>query len=131
MSAWGSRLAVALEEDAGSWRLLESLIYASDAAGCVFVVPAGYQTDFASVPRVPLAYMATANIAHRAAVVHDWLYSTGRVSRKLADEVFREAAEVSGVSGWRRFMLYWGVRIGGASHYGNRGGQDNGGAIES
>lgn len=118
MAAFGTRLAVALESDAGRWRLLETLIFASDVAGQVIAVPAGFETDFASVPRLPLAYMATANTAHRAAVVHDYLYTTAQVDRVTADKVFREAAEVSGVPGWRRALLYWGVRIGGGSHYG-------------
>lgn len=118
VAGFKSRLAVALEDDAGRWRLLESLIYESEVAAQVVEVPAGYETDFASVPRVPVAYLAAGNTAHRAAVVHDWLYSVGTVSRQVADAVFREAAEASGVPAWRRWLLWAGVRIGGASHYG-------------
>ena len=98
-------------ESAGNyWRLLEALVFDSDIIGIVRV-PAGFMTDFASVPRIPLVYSLFGNTSHNAAVIHDWLYSGKReVSRKTADAVFIEAMEVRGQSKWRRYIMYAAVR---------------------
>jgi hypothetical protein len=92
-------------------------VYESQVAGRTITVPAGFPTDLASTPRIPIIYEACGNIATRAAVVHDYLYTSGRESRVIADAVLREAAGVTGVSWWQRWMMWAGVRIGGASRY--------------
>jgi hypothetical protein len=99
------------------WVLLAPLVYESDVAGRVITVPAGFPTDLASVPRLPVVYSLCGNVARRAAVVHDYLYTSGRAPRHVADAVFLEASAVIGVAGWRRWLMWAGVRIGGASHY--------------
>ena len=104
------------EIDDGRWRLLSKLVYVSSLAG-VIEVPAGFETDFASVPRVPVAYWLFGDVAHEAAVIHDFLYSTGAVPRAMADGVLLEAMEITGIPHWRRLPIYWAVRMGGASHY--------------
>jgi hypothetical protein len=101
----------------GTWQLLTPLAYKSDVADMLFVVPAGFVTDFASVPRIPIAYLLAGDTAHQAAVVHDWLYSTHEVARDMADTVLREAALVSGVPAWRAWAIWVGVRVGGASRW--------------
>ena len=35
----------------------------------------------------------------------------------LADRVLREASAATCVPAWRRWLMYWGVRLGGASHW--------------
>lgn len=93
------------------------LIYESDVAGQTFVVPAGFVTDFASVPRVPVVYMLFGDRAHREAVVHDWLYQSHRVSKGMADKVFKEAMAARGKGWFTRWGMYLGVVIGGRSSY--------------
>ena len=110
-------LEAATDQDDGRWVLCKPLIYESDTAKQTITVPAGFQTDLASVPRLPLVYLLTGDTARSAAVVHDWLYSSSLVSRKVADAVLREASEVSGVPAWRRWLMWAGVRLGGSSHY--------------
>ena len=39
-------------------------------------------------------------------------------TRALADKVLQEACEAEDVPWWRRTLVYWGVRVGGASHFG-------------
>jgi len=122
MSKFLNKLVVEELDDAtdggrGTWRLTVPLLYQSDVASTIIAVPVGFETDFSSVPRIPLVYEAVGDIAHAAAVVHDYLYTTGDVPRSMADAIFKEAAQVSGVSGWRAWILWAGVRIGGASHY--------------
>lgn len=92
-------------------------VYQSDVAQQTFTVPAGFQTDLASVPRPPVIYLLTWDTARSAAVVHDWLYSSRQVWRKVADAVLREASEVIGVPPWRRWLMWAGVRVGGSAHY--------------
>jgi hypothetical protein len=101
------------EKSGQYWTILQPLIFDSDVAQKVFIVPAGFVTDFASVPRLPLAFLLTGDSAHEAAVVHDFLYSRGLVTREMADAVFREAAKVSGEPGWKSWLLFLGVRLGG------------------
>ncbi|MFM0626911.1 DUF1353 domain-containing protein [Paraburkholderia xenovorans] len=80
----------------GTWRLTAPLVYKSDVAKLTFTVPAGFETDFASVPRTPVAFLPTADSAHEASAVHDWLYSERAVARDVADAVLREASLVGG-----------------------------------
>lgn len=101
------------EKDGSVWTILQPLIYESDVASQVFIVPEGFVTDFASVPRIPLAFLLTGDSAHEAAVVHDYLYSRDVVPRLLADRVFEEAAKVTGEPGWKSWLMYAGIRLGG------------------
>lgn len=119
MSKFLSKLYLvdAEDKDTGNWYLYAPLIYESDKAGRIITVPAGFPTDLASTPRIPIIYEVVGNIAVRAAVVHDYLYTSGRESRAVADAVFLEACQVTGVSWFRRWAMWAGVRVGGASHY--------------
>lgn len=101
----------------GTWRLLEPLIYQSDYVGKTIVVPEGFVTDFASVPRLPVAFLLAGGCGHKAAVIHDWLYTSHEVSRADADKVLGEALEASGQPTWRAMLMYAGVRIGGEGAY--------------
>lgn len=101
------------DDGRGSWKLLAPLAYKSDVAQTIFVAPMGFITDFASVPRLPIAYMLTGGYAHAAAVIHDYLYSSHEVSRSMADAVFHEAILSAGGSKWRAALMYAGVRVGG------------------
>lgn len=110
-------------EGRGEWELTAPLLYKSDLTGDVYIVPVGFSTDFASVPRVPIAFLLCGDVASKPAALHDWLYSVGPngkhpvPDRATADALLKEAATVEGVPAWRVWMLYAGVRIGGASHW--------------
>lgn len=99
------------------WRLLSDLVYFSDLLG-VRIVPAGFETDFASVPRLPLFFWLAGDTCHKPATLHDWLYSAeGKVGRDIADLALREASEATKVSAWRRWAMWAFVRVGGAGYY--------------
>lgn len=87
-----------------------------DVDGERIEIPAGTETDFASVPRIPLAYLLAGGIARRAAVLHDFLYSKQR-GKDWADKVFLAAMEADGVSWWRRQLMYNAVRAFGGGPY--------------
>lgn len=122
MSKFLSQLNVSLLDDSaneyrGSWMLDEPLVYQSDMAGLI-TVPKGFTTDFESCPRLPILFYLAGEVTREAAVVHDYLYSTKMFPRDVADKVLLEAMEVTGIPSWRRQLIYWGVRIGGSSHFG-------------
>jgi hypothetical protein len=118
MSEFMTQLCVEeVDEFAGIWALTKPLIYRSDLLGRRLTVPATFQTDFASVPRLPVVYLAAGGRGDRAAVVHDWLYSTQCVDRSTADRVLREALLASGYSDMLANTFYVAVRTFGGSHW--------------
>jgi hypothetical protein len=82
------------------------------------LIPKGFGTDFASIPRwLPLAYAFMGGHGDSAATVHDFLYTFKPCSRKSADGVLREALRVTQVAAWRIPFFYWAVRLFGWSHW--------------
>ena len=77
-------------------------------------VPTGTVTDYSSIPWIGrgLVHWSKVDIA---GVVHDWLYQTGIVDRKRADEIWYLIA-ISGEHSANKFQAYvaWkGLRAGG------------------
>ncbi len=101
-------------------QLRSDLRYYSAGLDRVVHVPWGFETDLASVPRLPVVFFFFGDIGPYAAVVHDWLYS-GRsdvaVSRRAADDVLLEALEVTGVPWWRRWPMWLAVRLFGRGYW--------------
>jgi hypothetical protein len=104
-------------DGSGQKVVIEPLVYRSEVAQQTFTVPAGFRTDLASVPRLPLAFWLFGAVADEAAVVHDYLYSERLVSRKMADEVLAEAMKATGVTWWRRGPMWLGVRLFGGERW--------------
>jgi hypothetical protein len=101
--------------DACHWRLLRSFSYNSAVAKARIIVPNGFVTDFASVPRLPLVFLVVGDMAQAAAVIHDWLYTTGVFPKAIADAVFYEAMRASGIDFFHAKLMYWGVAYGGGT----------------
>jgi len=103
----------------GTWSLNSPLVYESDIVGAgTLTVPAGFVTDYASVPRTPaIVFSIFGDIASEAAALHDFLYHTAPFSRYKCDCILREAALATGTPHWKAMGLFLGVRIGGSSHY--------------
>ncbi|MFB7879068.1 MULTISPECIES: DUF1353 domain-containing protein [unclassified Nocardia] len=98
------------ELDAKFWRLTEPLTY--QGAVETFTVPAGFRTDFASVPR-PLVWLIPRYGAYtRAAILHDYLCRGAEVSRADADGIFRRCLREFRISVPRRWMMWAAVRLG-------------------
>lgn len=100
------------------WQLVKPLDFflAVNGGGIRVSVPAGFQTDFASVPRALWPIFPPQGPWCEAAVVHDYLYGSCRCSRFLADSLFREAMYRLGVPVWRRVAAYYAVRWFGRRH---------------
>jgi hypothetical protein len=99
--------------------LLSALVYFSEM-GKRYTVPAGFQSDLASVPRLPVLYGIWGDRAHREALLHDFLYrkdSDPVVSFGEANGLFLEAMGSRGVKTFIRFPMYAGVALGGIFSY--------------
>lgn len=89
--------------------------------GKVLTVPAGFQSDGASVPQF-LWDSVSPQIdprTLRGAVVHDFLYRTTprNWTRKEADELFYDFIRADGLGWWRAQTAYLGVRLFGAKSW--------------
>ncbi len=119
MSEFLTELDCRLKDDDSVWIIDSPLIYESDILGRI-EVPSGFETDFASVPRVPVFYWLFGDKAHREAVLHDYLYRTDSVpvaTYSQANDVFFEAMELRGKPCYVRYPMYWGVVLGGWLHF--------------
>lgn len=101
------------------YTLFQPLVYQSAGLQAEIVVPAGFQTDVASIPRPLWALIPKEGRYNRPAVIHDWLYTTATVSGKAiaradADHALKEAMHACGVRWTQRWAIYAGVRLGGA-----------------
>lgn len=102
------------------WRLIASLTY--EGRSQMFLVPPGFLTDAATVPRVVSWLFPRHGIYTRAAVLHDWLITDGRdqVSSRDADAIFRRVLRELEVPFLRRWLMWAGVRWGALGNPGRR-----------
>jgi Protein of unknown function (DUF1353) len=105
---------VVQELDGTMWRLRESVCY--EGRDDTFLVPAGFETDFASVPRVVVWLIPAYGVYTRAAILHDYLLTnvlpTGNISSNDIDGIFRRVMQELGVPFARRWLMWSGVRWG-------------------
>lgn len=95
----------------GEWVVYSRLVY--DRGHEQIIVPRGFITDLASIPKL-LRNLLDVNDSHRrAAVLHDFLYCLQGFTRKQCDDMFLEAMTVIGVSAGKRHLMYLAVRAGG------------------
>ncbi len=97
--------------------------------GRCIVPPEGMITDFASVPKLLWNIFPPAGDGPRAeygkaAVIHDYLYQTGKIdgvpiARRYADSIFFSANISLGVPRWLATTLDWGLMIGGQAAWDN------------
>ena len=110
------------------WELCEPVsYYLTEPEGDTVVVPPGFVTDFASVPRPFWWWIAPWGRHGRAAIVHDFLYQRGSVtapgggtrrpSKRESDRIFRQAMAVLDLAIlnrhplWQRFPRLAQVRL--------------------
>ena len=106
-------------DDDKTFKLDSDLVYYSELLDWTIYVPRGFETDFASVPRLPIIYSLFGDKAHHESVIHDHLYRIlpHLCTRKEADQVFLEAMKARGKSWFIRNAMYQGVRMGGKSSW--------------
>ena len=107
------------------WIVLHDLEWRSDTAHVI--VPRGFVTDLASIPRPLRGLLDVTGPSRAPAVLHDYLYCFQRdaagtpVTRRWADDLFRIALAGAGVSLVTRSLYWSGVRLGGWRYWGRRG----------
>lgn len=115
MSSFTKPLIVTPLDDGKRWKLVESFEYhvGSLESDEIISVPVNFVTDFASVPTMFWNILPPWGKYGKAAVVHDFLYSSTShpYNRKQADLIFLEGMQVLGVPLWKRSIMYRAVRL--------------------
>ena len=96
--------------DGREWLLVEPLIFQLSDSGLTITVPAGFVTDFATVPHVFWSILAPHGYHGRAAIVHDFLYWDQACTREEADALFLLGMATSKVDRATRETMYAGAR---------------------
>lgn len=103
--------------DGKNYKLLSAFQYDS-SLDITITVPAGFVTDFASVPKILWNLLPPTGRYGKAAVIHDYLYRTyGASSKIVADAIFYEAMKALGVNRVIRNVIYLAVHLFGGSSY--------------
>jgi hypothetical protein len=105
--------AVSPFADQTTWLLLRPFQYKILDTNLVIDVPAGFVTDFASIPRELWMLASPHGFYSRASIIHDFLYWDQRCTREQADRIMLIAMRESAVSFAQREAIYGGVRAGG------------------
>ena len=117
MSAFTENLIVSPLPDGKTWVLRKKFSYdvGIEGSGETIAVPAGFITDFASVPRPFWWLFPQWGKYGNAAVIHDYLYwiQDDKYPKQRADEIFLEGMLVLGVGKVTAKILYWAVRLAG------------------
>lgn len=107
------------------YSLVEDFVYESDTFGRI-TVPAGFVTDFASIPRVVWDLLDPEDpVILYGSIIHDYLYTVaGRVpglaitlSRNQADQLLIETMALNGAHAALRGTVYEAVHLFGSSHW--------------
>lgn len=91
--------------------------------GTDIVVPKGFETDFASIPRILWNIIAPLGKHTNASILHDYLYTEGYklgIDRKKADKIFFDAMLHSSVAQITANVMWFCVRLFARKHY-NKG----------
>lgn len=122
-NSFATPLIVSPLPDGRRWKLFHPFTYKLNSAfGKIDVtVPAGFVTDFASIPWVFWSWLPSWGKYGKAAVVHDYLYQKHGVgasksiilifNRKQVDGVFLAAMLESGTKPWKARMMFVAVRL--------------------
>jgi hypothetical protein len=95
----------------GQWIVHSPLVWAISDAAPHIIVPPGFVTDLASVPRFLRDRKAfdVNGLSRRPAILHDWLYATGMGGKEFADDTFRLALRCEGVGAMNAWAFYQAV----------------------
>lgn len=112
------KLLVCTEPD--NWLLAEPLRWASPELD--IIIPQGFKTDLASIPRVFQNMLDVDGRSRLPAILHDWLYTLQPCTREFADDMLRKALVAYGESEFTARVYWSGVRVGGWKPWYARGG---------
>jgi hypothetical protein len=105
--------------DGRKWKVTQDFAYwLTDNVACTIVVPAGFVTDFASIPRLFWDVLPPTGKYGKAAVIHDYLYVMGgklpgfayTFTKADADKIFYDAMIALGVPHVIAVIMYEAVK---------------------
>lgn len=100
--------------DNHDWMLSMDLKYSIGGTGVAITVPAGFVTDFASIPEFLWSYGLSPHGKYsKASIIHDYLYWTQNCTKAQADNILLIAMKESDVSSIKENEIYAGVNLGG------------------
>lgn len=105
---------------ADAWEVIQPLAYMTQDERLV-LVPVGYRTDLASVPRLAWRIVPRDHAqARRPAVAHDYIYThqTHRFTKAEADQIFHQALIEEGMGKVLAWLMWCAVRLGGRGNWG-------------
>ena len=123
MKSFTTPLIVSPLPDGRRWKLYRSFTYQHrNGFGKVDIhIPAGFETDFASVPRIFWALISPWGKFGKAAVLHDFLYQNHQIklaknitlsfTRKQADLIFFKGMRDCGTTVLKAKVMYVAVRL--------------------
>jgi hypothetical protein len=119
MSSFTTQLVAFPLDDGRNWQVDEPFLYrvGSETSNEFIIVPAGFITDFASIPQIFWNILPPWGVYGKAAVIHDKLYrENGKepdrtYTRKQCDRIFLEAMTVLNVPKLTRWLIYTAVRL--------------------
>ncbi len=84
-----------------------------------FIIPKGFETNLASIPKIAWPILAPAHSSLiRPAIIHDWFYrKTCVFTRKQVDLIFFHMMLNDGISVLRANIMYYAVRLFGWGFY--------------
>ena len=105
--------------DGSFWEVKESFEFHTPQYINWILIPKGFLTDFASIPKAFWSIIGspTSTKASIAAVCHDYLYHTQKGTREKADKAFLYLMEQDGVGFFKRYSMYYAVRVFGGSYW--------------
>lgn len=101
------------------WKTVDAIEY-TGGRGEHFYIEPGFQTDFASVPRVFAWFLPRYGRYTRAAILHDHLAARARETAfpwRDADGIFRRVMREDGVPFLQRWVMWAGVRWGSVTQF--------------
>lgn len=83
--------------------------------GREWVIPAGFKTDLASIPRTLQGIVTKVGKHIQPAIAHDWFYENAdkpefKITKVEADQMFLDGMKHVGVRWSKRYLMYWAVR---------------------
>ena len=95
--------------DGAEWVVLEPFTYVIGNTKFSITVPAGFVTDFASIPAIARPWLSPTGQPGRAAIFHDYLYWRQECSKAEADRILLLAMIESGVGQFVQGVVYGAV----------------------
>jgi len=100
--------------DMRAFALIDDYEYRIKGYPHALVIPRGFVTDLASIPRPAQSFVSVLDRHGLPAILHDYLYWEQGCSRRQADDIFDRAMDEMGLGVVRRVFIYRAVRSAGS-----------------